>query len=101
MCGKPLIICASAVLLCLALSAAPAGAVVRSYVEEVFGCPVLNQYGSREVGVIACECMHKEGLHTFGMNNKIEILDSNLQPCAPGQMGLAGPVVVVKDPAHA
>lgn len=60
---------------------------VRGYVEQVFGCPVLNQYGSREVGVIACECMHKQGLHTFGMNNKIEILDSKLKTCLPGQMG--------------
>lgn len=60
---------------------------VRGFIEQVFGCPVLNQYGSREVGVIACECTHKEGLHTFGMNNKIEILDNNLQPCNPGQMG--------------
>jgi len=60
---------------------------VRSFVEDVFGCPVLNQYGSREVGVIACECRHKEGLHVFSVNNKIEILDDDLQPCRPGRMG--------------
>ena len=60
---------------------------VRKFVEQVFGCPVLNQYGSREVGVGACECQKKEGLHTFPMNNKIEILDDNMVPCQPGQMG--------------
>jgi phenylacetate-CoA ligase len=60
---------------------------VRKFIEEVFGCTVLNHYGSREVGVIACECLKKEGLHTFPLNNKIEILDENFRPCQPGQMG--------------
>jgi phenylacetate-CoA ligase len=60
---------------------------VRNFVEEVLGCPVLNQYGSREVGVGACECLRKEGLHTFPLHNKIELLDQNLDHCAPGKMG--------------
>jgi len=60
---------------------------IRGFVADVFGCPVLNQYGSREVGAIACECPHKRGLHTFGFHNKIEILDDDLRPCTPGRMG--------------
>jgi phenylacetate-CoA ligase len=60
---------------------------VRNFIEEVFASPALNQYGSREVGVIACECLRKEGLHTFPEHNKIEILDHNLDHCAPGKMG--------------
>lgn len=60
---------------------------VREYIENVFCCPVLNQYGSREVGAIACECPKREGLHTFALHNKIEILDDDLEPCPPGQMG--------------
>jgi phenylacetate-CoA ligase len=60
---------------------------VRNLIEEVFGCPALNHYGSREVGVIACECLKKEGLHTFPLNTKMEILDESLRPCPPGQMG--------------
>ncbi len=60
---------------------------VRRFIEEVFGCPALNQYGSREVGVVASECPNKQGLHTFLLNNKIEILDENLQPCQSAQMG--------------
>ncbi len=60
---------------------------VRRLVEETIGCPVLNQYGSREVGVVACECPHQTGLHMFSLNNHVEILDDTLRPCRPGQMG--------------
>lgn len=60
---------------------------VRNIIEKVFCCPALNHYGSREVGVIACECLKKEGLHTFPLNTKMEILDESLRPCQPGQMG--------------
>ncbi|MFH1371297.1 MAG: phenylacetate--CoA ligase family protein [Planctomycetota bacterium] len=60
---------------------------VRNFIEETFGCPALNHYGSRDGGMIACECLKKEGLHTFPINTKIEILDDRLKPCQPGQMG--------------
>lgn len=32
-------------------------------IENVFECKVFNRYGSREVGVIASECSHHNGLH--------------------------------------
>lgn len=60
---------------------------MREEMEKIFGCCVLNQYGSREVGVIACECPRKEGLHVFTLNNHVELLDPELHPCSPGQMG--------------
>ncbi|MHC4758709.1 MAG: phenylacetate--CoA ligase family protein [Planctomycetota bacterium] len=60
---------------------------VRRFIEEVVGCPVLNQYGSRESGAIACECLRKEGLHVFELHNKVEILDSQGQQCKSGQIG--------------
>lgn len=59
----------------------------RKVIEETFLCPALNQYGSREAGAIACECPKKEGLHVFSLNNKVEILNDDLQPCNPGQIG--------------
>jgi phenylacetate-CoA ligase len=59
----------------------------RHYVEKVLNTTVLNQYGSREVGFIGCECLKKEGLHIFPLNNKIEILDDNLKSCEAGQIG--------------
>jgi phenylacetate-CoA ligase len=59
---------------------------VRNFIEEVFHCPALNHYGSREVGTMASECLEK-GMHTFPLNNKVEILDNTLNPCPPGQTG--------------
>lgn len=38
---------------------------IRKTVEEVFKCPVYNQYGSREVGAMAIECERQDGLHVF------------------------------------
>lgn len=60
---------------------------IRQTVQTVFKCPVLDQYGSREIGVAACECMQRNGLHTFPLNNIIEILDDDFNPCLPKQMG--------------
>ena len=60
---------------------------VREFIERVFVCPVYNQYGSREVGVIACQCQEKKGLHMFPLLNIVEVLDDNMNPCLPGQMG--------------
>jgi phenylacetate-CoA ligase len=60
---------------------------VRTYIEKVMHAPVLNQYGSREVSLIACECPAKQGLHVFSLFNKVEILDSALNESAPGIMG--------------
>jgi phenylacetate-CoA ligase len=34
-------------------------------VAEAFGCPVIEDYGSAELGSIACECSSGQGLHLF------------------------------------
>ena len=72
------------VILCSAETLTPD---VRNLIEEVLGCPALNHYGSRDAGTIACECLKKEGLHTFPTHTKIEILDDNLTTCSPGKAG--------------
>ncbi|MDP2811586.1 MAG: hypothetical protein Q8O34_15705 [Rhodocyclaceae bacterium] len=36
----------------------------RELMERAFSCPVFNQYGSREIPNIACECRHG-GMHVF------------------------------------
>jgi phenylacetate-CoA ligase len=51
---------------------------------------VYNQYGSREVGVIACECPRQDGLHCFPWFNHVELLDENNNMINDGQ----GKVVV-------
>jgi phenylacetate-CoA ligase len=58
----------------------------RLLLEEVFGCPVFNRYGCREVSVIASECDEHDGLHTMAEGLYIEIAHG--QRLAPeGELG--------------
>jgi len=60
---------------------------MKELIEEVFQCPVLNRYGTREAGDIACSCCENQGLHVNVINNYLEILDDNLNPVKPGEIG--------------
>lgn len=60
---------------------------VREKVEKVFGAPIFNRYGSREVGDIASECEHHRGLHTLPNTQYLEILRADGTPCEPGEVG--------------
>ncbi|MFC7076806.1 phenylacetate--CoA ligase family protein [Haloarcula halophila] len=60
---------------------------VRETIEDVFDTKVHNQYGSREVGDIACECPHQEGLHIFTHSNYVEIVDEDGNPVPSGEEG--------------
>ena len=59
---------------------------VRNKIEGSLECKVYNQYGSREVGAIACECKEQKGLHTFPWWNVVEILGEDNKP-VEGQEG--------------
>jgi phenylacetate-CoA ligase len=58
----------------------------RQLLERVFGCPVFDRYGCREVSVVASECSGHDGLHVMaeGLYVEIETPDG---PARPGQMG--------------
>ena len=58
----------------------------RALLEEVFGCPVFNRYGCREVSVMASECPAHCGLHVMAEGLYLEIETPN-GPAAPGEMG--------------
>lgn len=58
----------------------------RALVEAMFGCPVFNRYGCREVSVIASECSEHQGLHTMAEGLLIEIVHDG-RPARPGQLG--------------
>lgn len=58
----------------------------RQLIEEVFGCPVFNRYGCREVGVIASECPAHQGLHIAAEGLLVEIVQGN-DPVRPGESG--------------
>ena len=48
----------------------------RHVLERSFSCPVLQQYGACETGVIAWECPEERRLHISSGTNYVEILDS-------------------------
>jgi len=59
----------------------------RALVEEVFGAPVYDYYGSRETGPIAGESAAHAGLHVFSDVTHVEIVRGDGTPCQPGEVG--------------
>ncbi len=58
----------------------------RELFEEVFKCKVFEKYGTRECGVIACECSMHNGMHIFTEGVYLEFLKDGKQ-ALPGEMG--------------
>ncbi len=54
--------------------------------DEVFGCPIFDMYGSREVGNTACDCDRHEGLHIAMESSIVEIVKEG-RAVAPGDEG--------------
>jgi phenylacetate-CoA ligase len=61
-------------------------AEMRIRIQSAFGCPVLDRYGSREVGLIASECGSGAGLHINADNLLVEVLNKG-RPAGPGESG--------------
>ncbi|MFT7617490.1 MAG: phenylacetate-CoA ligase [Planctomycetota bacterium] len=58
----------------------------RTLIEEIFGCPVVNEYGCRDGGYIAQSC--PEGnMHIAADTVIVEILDDDGKPVKPGEVG--------------
>ncbi len=65
----------------------------RKVIEAAFGCPVINEYGARDGGIIAYECP-AGGMHVMSENVWVEVIDMKTKKPVPfGQKGL----VVVTD----
>jgi len=60
---------------------------VRQKIERVFGTPVFNRYGSREVGDVACDCGAGEGLHVSPLTHFVEIVGPDGRTVPDGQLG--------------
>ncbi|RKY07228.1 MAG: phenylacetate--CoA ligase family protein [Planctomycetota bacterium] len=58
---------------------------VQRQIEEGMQCKVYNQYGSREVGGIACQCRYQGGLHTFPWFNYVEVVGENSKTIQDGE----------------
>ena len=61
--------------------------VQRRIIEETFGCPVFDRYGTLENGGIGCQCEAQTGLHVSVENVYVEVLDAGGAPCPAGQPG--------------
>lgn len=59
----------------------------REYLSRVFRAPVFNRYGCREVGDIANEAPDIDGLVVNSDRLFVEVLNSDGDPCAPGEQG--------------
>jgi phenylacetate-CoA ligase len=51
---------------------------IRQSVQEVFRCPVYNQYGSRELGAIGFEMQDQDGLRGLPYLNYAEVVDGKV-----------------------
>jgi len=60
----------------------------RALIGEVFGAPVANEFGSRDIGFTAHEAPHGQML-LMSESIILEVLDAAGQPVAPGEMGEA------------
>lgn len=54
--------------------------------DEVFSCPVVDEYGSAEHGIIAFQCS-KGNMHMMSDHLCIEFLDEENRPVKPGEIG--------------
>ena len=68
-------------------TAAPITAGQKQYLGEVFGAPVYDHYQCIETPMIAGECEQRDGLHVFADARRVEILDRDGRPVAPGESG--------------
>lgn len=59
----------------------------RRRIEQAFGTSVSNRYGCEEVGLIASECEHRNGLHVNAEHVIVEILDESGQEVGDGEEG--------------
>ena len=58
----------------------------RARIEQAFGTPVRDVYGSRESAGLAAECLHG-GFHVMAHSKIIEIVDDDGAQVAPGEAG--------------
>lgn len=60
---------------------------MRERIARVFGCPVFDRYGSREVGLIAAERPGHPGKWVPPWNVRVEVVDERGAPAPPGADG--------------
>lgn len=69
------------------VTSAPMSEPQRIMMKEVFKAPVYDQYGSCEIGWLACECRLCNGLHMMHDFRHLEFVDDAGRPLPDGQWG--------------
>lgn len=54
---------------------------------EFFGVPIIDNYCSQEIGIIACQCPITTNLHVCSEFLLVEVLDERGRPCEVGEIG--------------
>jgi phenylacetate-CoA ligase len=60
---------------------------VRDEVKRIWGCRISDVYATAETGLVAIECPETGRYHLQPEISRIEILDRDNRPCAPGTQG--------------
>lgn len=71
----------------VAVTAAPLAPGTRAELEAALGAPVHDHYRSAEVPWLAGECLAHDGLHVLADVRRVEVLDDDDLPAAPGVEG--------------
>jgi phenylacetate-CoA ligase len=58
-----------------------------SMARAIWNVPLTDVYSSQECGYIALQCPAASGYHVMSENLRVEVLDTQGQPCAPGETG--------------
>ena len=60
----------------------------RAAIEDLWGAPCSDSYGTHEVGMVSSDCVHRDGMHIHEDCVLVELLDPETrQPVAEGERG--------------
>jgi phenylacetate-CoA ligase len=60
----------------------------RQQLEDLWGAPVYDCYGTNESGAIAADCSERKGMHVFEDAFVVEVANKDtMKPCAAGEQG--------------
>lgn len=57
--------------------------IIRGAIEEGFGAPVYEGYGTHEIGEVSAECEHRDGMHVYEDTVHLEIMDVDSRQLLP------------------
>jgi phenylacetate-CoA ligase len=64
------------------------GTEERETIEELWGAPCSDSYGTHEVGMVSSDCVHRDGMHIHEDCVIVEVLDPETkEPVADGERG--------------